>query len=333
MVKAAGLGARVISLLTLWLAGPAAAADPPQTWTVEWISVPSFAGAWKPVTESGEARVIRAAVETPLQVGMALATGEALRTAEARVGLVMGEERITVGEGAALTLGDRSVGQQLGELWYAVERVFSVQHGTTWTYVEGTRFSVSTGPQGERVVVSEGVVRTGDQRLARFDALVVSTEGVTERQRTRAEEPPARKGRPALLIGATTAIEAGSGGLGGRLRLDEELALLGPFGLQVHEAMGAGGLTDGASPSAGLALTGGGRLLRGAIGLEARLDIQEEGAHGDLLLGPTVGLAARLPLTHRLGLLAAVDGRLLDIDGEPALETGLRGGVAWSSGR
>ena len=323
----------MISLLPLWLAGPAAAADPPQTWTVEWISVPSFAGSWKPVPESGEARVLRDAVETPVQVGMALATGELIRTAEARVGLVMGEERITVGEGATLTLGDRSVAQQLGELWYAVERVFSVQHGTTWTYVEGTRFSVATGPAGERVVVSEGVVRTGDQRLERFDALVVSPEGVAVRERARADEPPARKGRPALLIGATTAIEAGSGGLGGRLRVDEELALLGPFGLQVHEAMGVGGLTEGASPSAGLALTGGGRLLRGAVGVEARLDIQEGGAHGDLRLGPVVGFAARLPLTHHLGLSAAVDGRYLDMDGEPALATGLRGGVTWSSGR
>jgi len=323
----------VISLLTLWLARPAAAADPPQTWTVEWISVPSFAGSWKPVQESGEARVLREAVETPVQVGMALATGELLRTAEARVGLVMGEERITVGEGASLTLGDRSVAQQLGELWYAVESVFSVQHGTTWTYVEGTRFSVATGPAGERVVVSEGVVRTGDQRLERFGSLEVSPAGTVEKSRARAGEPPARKGRPGLLIGASTAIEAGSGELGGRLRLDQEQAVLGPFGLQVFESVGAGTVTEGASPSAGLALTGGGRLLRGSVGVEARLDIQEGGAHGDLRLGPTVGFAARLPLTYHLGLTGAVDGRYLDLDGQAALETGLRGGVTWSSGR
>ena len=55
-------------------------------------------------------------------------------------------ESITVSAGSEITLRERSVLQTLGEVYYQVRDLFTVDYGTVQTAVEGTEFVIS-GPK------------------------------------------------------------------------------------------------------------------------------------------------------------------------------------------
>lgn len=142
---------------SMWLPGMAWA----ETYaTVSRISAPDARGRWVEVETSAAAGRIRAEVRTPLELGLELEVGDRVETAQARVLLTLPSgETLTVSEGADLTLGERSVIQRLGEVYYQVRDVFKVDYGTVQTAVEGTEFTISGTDGPVRVAVTEGVVR------------------------------------------------------------------------------------------------------------------------------------------------------------------------------
>ena len=64
--------------------------------------------------------------------------------------------------GTTLVLEERSVLQQLGEVYYQVRDVFSVQYGTVQTAVEGTEFAIAGEGAEVAVRVTEGAVQVSN---------------------------------------------------------------------------------------------------------------------------------------------------------------------------
>jgi hypothetical protein len=127
------------------------------------IAEPDARGRWRPVQTTPAAAKLEGETRTPLVVGMALDLGEQVVTDEARVTIRLGKrEHITVSPAAAITIQERSVIQRMGEVYYQVRDIFSVQYGTVQTAVEGTEFAISGSESGVGVAVTDGVVRVSN---------------------------------------------------------------------------------------------------------------------------------------------------------------------------
>lgn len=231
-------------LLALWWALCGAALAAPFA-VVDALSTPDARGQWRPVEETAQATVLVDGQPVPLRVGMELAEGATVRTLEARVRIELGPgERLHVSEGAELQVGERSVTQVLGEVYYRVRDRFTVDYGRVETAVDGTRFSVS-GPDPVTVRVTKGQVRVSHEGapegsapyvLRRGDAVTVAQDGTSQGVQPRTLGPGRVTrslgrtwllGRPRLQLGLLAGgALAGGGGLTG-LRLDAGLALPG----------------------------------------------------------------------------------------------------------
>jgi len=231
------------------------------------IAEPDTRGRWRPVNASAAAAKVVDGERTPLEVGMALVEGDRVVTEEARVTVRLARrEHITISPGSDLVLEERTVIQKLGEVYYQVRDVFSVQYGTVQTAVEGTEFAVSgaDGADGAvAVAVTEGAVRVSNAgeavRVQRGQQVLVPA-GLAPAAPTTlslAASQAARSGawtlgRPRLQVGALA-----SGGLygdegGGDVRYFAALRVL-PF-LNVV-ADGAQGFTpDSIRTGSGLGL-------------------------------------------------------------------------------
>ena len=244
---------------------------------VQSIAAPDARGQWRPVTESAAAVQIKDDKRIPLRVGMGLALGDRVVTEEARVTLGIGDaqvvgqnrtETITVSAGGDITIKERSVLQRMGEVYYQVRDMFSVDYGTVQTAVEGTEFSIAGAQDGVKVAVTEGVVRVSNAgssvRVKRGQELLVGSSA--------APPAPSAMVRPALL-----AVQKAAWSLG-RPRL--QVGLLGTGGWSGDE--GSGQLRAFGSvrllPMVNLVgegafgLDGGGRFLNGSgLGLETNL--------------------------------------------------------------
>jgi len=130
------------------------------------ISEPDTRGRWRPVKISPAAAKMEDGVRRPLTVGMALSKGDRIVTEEARVTVRLARrEHITISPASDLVIEERTVIQKLGEVYYQVRDVFSVQYGTVQTAVEGTEFAVvgKDGAEGPvSVAVTEGAVQVSN---------------------------------------------------------------------------------------------------------------------------------------------------------------------------
>ena len=131
--------------------------------TITQIATPDTRGRWQSVDETPAAAKVTEEARVPLRVGMVLVLGDRLKTEEARVTIRLGErEHITMAPGSTLVLQERSVLQQLGEVYYQVRDIFSVQYGTVQTAVEGTEFAIAGEASGVAVRVTEGAVQVSN---------------------------------------------------------------------------------------------------------------------------------------------------------------------------
>ncbi len=150
--------------LLLWLLSAVAMADSP---VVDALWAVDADGVLVSVEETGEAFVVRGEAQEPLAVGDVLASGELVRTLNARVRLRMErDQQIVIGEDSALILeSERDVVQQAGEVFYRVRGYFKVRYGTVEAAVEGTEFIVRIAPDGTvSVEVLQGTVRVSEER-------------------------------------------------------------------------------------------------------------------------------------------------------------------------
>lgn len=131
--------------------------------TITHIATPDTRGRWQAVDQTPAAAKVTDQDRTPLRVGMALVLGDRVETAEARVTVRLGRrEHITLAPGSSLVLEERSVLQQVGEVYYQVRDIFSVKYGTVQTAVEGTEFAVAGEASGVAVRVTEGAVQVSN---------------------------------------------------------------------------------------------------------------------------------------------------------------------------
>ena len=153
---------RLLFAMLMWLCASTAWAKP----IVGALMVQDARGRWVPVTETAEATATRGDQRIPLKISTELEYGDELRTYNARVEIIWTEgedaEQVYVWEYAQVTLtGERSVMQQMGDLYFQLRNSFSIQYGTVETMVDGTAFTVK-GPNPVEVGVTEGVVRVRD---------------------------------------------------------------------------------------------------------------------------------------------------------------------------
>ena len=293
---------------------------------VQSISEPDARGRWRPVQESAAAVRLLDEERTPLVVGMALALGDRIVTEEARVTIGFGDtvlvgqsrkETFTVAPGGDITIKERSILQQLGEVYYQVRDVFSVDYGTVQTAVEGTEFSISGGEGPVNVAVTEGVVRVSNAgssvRVKRGQQVsvaptaappqVVKIPGSTLRA---VQQGAWSLGRPRLQLGVM-----GSGGLmgnhaGGELRTFASVRLLpmvnlvgeGGFGGTKGASLGGSGL--------GLELALGGLSVGGSVqSTYERRRYDCGGGYAAIHLGGTVHARLNMSITRRFFLVAS----------------------------
>jgi hypothetical protein len=157
---------------------------PSQAWaqvfaTVEALSQPDARGQWRSVDESPAAARWVGEVRTPLTRDMELSLGDRIVTEQARVTIRLSDnESITVSAGSEITLRERSVLQTLGEVYYQVRDLFTVDYGTVQTAVEGTEFVISGQEGPVTVAVTDGVVRVSNAgefvRVKRGQQVVVA---------------------------------------------------------------------------------------------------------------------------------------------------------------
>ena len=153
---------RLLFAILLWLFASTAWAKP----IVGSLMVQDARGRWVSVTETAEATATRGDERIPLKISTELEYGDELRTYNARVEIIWTEgeeaEQVYIWEYAQVTLtGERSVLQQMGDLYFQLRNSFSIQYGTVETMVDGTAFLVK-GPNPVEVGVTEGVVRVRD---------------------------------------------------------------------------------------------------------------------------------------------------------------------------
>lgn len=201
---------------------------PSQVWaqvfaTVEALSQPDARGQWRTVDESPAAARWVGEVRTPLTRDMELALGDRIVTEQARVTIRLSDnESITVSAGSEITLRERSVLQSLGEVYYQVRDMFTVDYGTVQTAVEGTEFVISGQEGPVTVAVTDGVVRVSNAgefvRVKRGQQVVVAptlappaVTPMTEAMKQTAHAKAWSLGRPRLQLGGIV-----SGGLTGQ---------------------------------------------------------------------------------------------------------------------
>lgn len=153
---------RLLLMMLTWLCCSTAWAKP----IVGALMVQDARGRWISVTETAEATATRGDERIPLKISTELEYGDELQTYNARVEIIWTEgeeaEQVYIWEYAQVTLtGERSVLQQMGDLYFQLRNSFSVQYGTVETMVDGTAFTVQ-GPNPVKVGVTEGVVRVRD---------------------------------------------------------------------------------------------------------------------------------------------------------------------------
>jgi len=190
--------------------------------TITRIATPDTRGRWHAVDSTPAAAKVTDEARSPLEVGMVLVIGDRLQTEEARVTIRLGQrEHITMSPGSTLVLEERSVLQQLGEVYYQVRDVFSVQYGTVQTAVEGTEFAIAGQDSGVAVRVTEGAVQVSNAgeavRVRRGQEVVVATAApppmptaMTMAATRSARSTAWTLGRPRLQLG----LLAGGGLLG-----------------------------------------------------------------------------------------------------------------------
>jgi hypothetical protein len=223
----------LVGVVALWPSAVWAQDAPPQDappqntepfGTIVVVTEQDDAGRWRTVSPSSMAVRERDGVELPVQPDMPLALGDRLRTDLARVEVRLATgERLNLSEGTTITLdGERSLLQELGEVYYRMRSAFRVQYGTVETVVEGTRFVVlgdgEPGSGAVRVRVDEGLVRVsnGDTQvqLPRGQEAVLPGSGPALMPPTRARPTPAQiartfpQGRPRLVLGAMAVADA-----------------------------------------------------------------------------------------------------------------------------
>ncbi len=211
-----------LALVLLALGGRAAWAQAPAPDTVlaivDLVTEQDDAGRWRAADPASAAFRIRAGAEAPLQAGMDLAVGDTVRADLARVEIRYATgERLNLTEGTTLTLtGERTLLQELGEVYYRLRGAFRVEYGTVETVVEGTRFVVvgEGEPTGDvvRVRVDEGRVRisNGEEEvvLPRGQQVRMPQTGALATPPGKARPTPAEvarsfpHGRPRLVLGA-----------------------------------------------------------------------------------------------------------------------------------
>lgn len=248
MRRPPALAVLLLVLLAL-LPGRAQAQAPSPFATVALVAEPDDAGRWRAVDPAAAAVRVRDGVETPIAAGMALAVGDTLRADLARIEVRYHTgERLNLTEGTTLTLTeDRSVLQELGEVYYRVRGAFRVQYGTVETVVEGTRFVVlgAQGGAAVRVRVDEGRVRVsnseGDAPVARGESIDMPLAGPAATAPVSARPTPrdvARTfplGRPRLVLGAL----ATGGALVQTGEVPADISLLrGSYGLRLSAGLG-----------------------------------------------------------------------------------------------
>jgi len=251
--------------------------------TVTALSVPDARGRWTPVQETAAAAMIDGDTRVPLWVKMTLNLGDRIQTEQARVTIRIGRgEHITIGAGGDITLRERSVLQSLGEVYYQVRDLFTVDYGTVQTAVEGTEFSID-GREGPVIVaVTDGVVRvsSADESVrVRRGQVVAVTPGLVPMapvklsgaSRLATTNKSWVLGRPRLQIGAVGGGGILGGGVGAETRVFAALRLLPA--LNVVAQTGVAGLGDVR-----------GTRMSDSIGLEAVFGPVSIGAEGQVTM-------------------------------------------------
>ncbi len=307
--------ALLLAVLCMWAPGSAWAESYA---TVKSLSQPDARGRWVAVDASANAGRIRDGVRVPLEVGMALQVGDQVKTAQARVTVRVGRgEHITVSEGSDLTLGERSVIQRLGEVYYQVRDVFRVDYGTVQTAVEGTEFAIDGRDGPVRVAVTEGAVRVSSAgetvRVKRGQVVTVAQSvapaapiAMAKGARGSAMARAWTLGRPRMQLG----VMAGGGLLGTELTADTRafaaVRLLPGVNLVAETGLGSiAGLPGSRIPaSLGMEMALGGISVGGSA--QATLERRRLDCGGRrvmLHLGGSAHARAHLPLTRRLFLV------------------------------
>ena len=159
-----------------------------------------------------------------------------MRTYNARVEIIWTEgedaEQVYVWEYAQVTLtGERSVMQQMGDLYFQLRNSFSIQYGTVETMVDGTAFTVK-GPSPVEVGVTEGVVRVRDGEVeervtaGQFVTAAGGGAGVTAAAKWSRAARRAIKGKTFMDGFAATELGVMAGGL--------QLPQTGPVAAQLY---------------------------------------------------------------------------------------------------
>ena len=322
---AAALRGLAVLLAAWWALAGAAWAAPGAV--VDALSTPDARGQWRNVEETAQAFVVVDGVEVPLKVGQEIALGATVRTLQARVRMELSPgERLHISEGAELQVGERSVTQVLGEVYYKVRDSFTVDYGRVETAVDGTRFQVA-GPDPVTVRVTKGQVRVSHDGgepyvLQRGDAVTVSQEGASTGIQGRSMAPARIPGafnhtwllgRPRLTLGLL-----GGGGLAGgdfapSARVTAGLAL--PAQLRLVVDLGAQPGGDGLRLPAGIGLRWGPGLL--TVGGQLLSTYEDRqllcgGSEQLLHIGGVANVRGQLPLGRNLSFIADLRGGYAD---------------------
>lgn len=321
----------------------------PRAWAgwavVEGLAAPDRLGRWRPVEATGEAVVRHEGVDVPLRRGASVATGDVLKTAQARVELRLESgEHIYVSEQTEIEVAaERGLLQRLGEIYLSLKSDFSVRYGSVEATVEGTKFFVRGDPAGVvQVAVEQGRVRV---KVPEGEVAVIAGRA----SRVTTGKAPTEPTRWAMQAGDYARTWPRS-----RPALHLDLLATGGLGLDGARPWGA---TYGVRVGAGIALFPGARLALGAewsgmgagrmrvpvhaglgwelpgvpIQLSGQLSVAYEtesaacgGEYQAIHLGGTGSVRGAVPMGRRLSLLGEARGGWT---GQPVFDVGLGVGV------
>ncbi len=309
---------------------------------VESIAEPDTRGRWSPVKETAAAARFEGDERVFLSVQMPLSVGDRIATDRARVTIRIGKnEHITVHEGSEIVLRERSVLQKLGEVYYQVRGLFTVDYGTVQTAVEGTEFAIN-GREGPVVVaVTDGVVQVSNMgeavRLRRGQVVSVPAMAAPLAP---ARLPPSDRfamsnkawtlGRPRLQVGAVGGVGLLGGAAGAESRVFAALRVLPGMNLTAQTAMGGVG---GDHQGFRLPTSLGAEAVFGvlSVGGEGQITLQRwrypcGGRHLALNLGGVVTTRLTVPVTRRV-FMAGI-GRVGHDGGGVVASVGFGAGVS-----
>ena len=317
-------------VVILWVPG-VALAEPYAS--VTSLSVPDARGRWSAVQATAAAARTRGEVRTVLEQGLTLEEGDQIETAMARVELTLPSgEVLILSEGTDITLGERSVIQRLGEVYYQVRDVFRVDYGTVQTAVEGTEFAISGKDGPVRVAVTEGAVRVSSAgetvRVTRGQAVTVA-QAVAPGAPVALGQAGLRKamakawtlGRPRLQLG----VLAGGGLAGSEAQLETRtfasIRLLP--GMNLVGEVGLGGLLGESTrvpTNLGVEMSVGGFSVGGSGQATVENRVLDCGGKQVLLhFGGSAHARFQMPLTRRVfvvgGARAGLSGGAVEASG------------------